>query len=61
MQVNVDGIIDRRHPSVQYLGFATRQENGLWRCLANVGGALCIVEVSIKEVPEPLVWEGDYS
>jgi hypothetical protein len=59
MQIDVDGIIDPFRLGIQYLGKATRQANGTWRCLANVGGALCLVEVSIAEVPEPLVWEGD--
>lgn len=61
MQVDVDGIIDPRHPGVQYWGKATRQNDGTWRCMANVEGMLCLVEISIIEVPKPLVWEGDYS
>ena len=44
-EVDVDGRIDSR--GVEYIGTAKQQPDGTWRCLANVGGALCIVEVKI--------------
>jgi hypothetical protein len=44
-QVNVDGYIDTL--GTVYLGVATKQEDGTWQCLANVAGALCLVEVKI--------------
>lgn len=45
-QINVDGLVDRR--GVQFIGLATQMFDGTWRCLANVGGAFCLVEVSIQ-------------
>lgn len=44
-QIDVDGIVDQR--GVCFIGKATKRPNGMWQCLANVGGALCIVEVRI--------------
>ena len=46
---DVDGHVDRR--GVQYIGKATRQPYGTWQCLANVGGALCIVECTVTIEP----------
>lgn len=48
--VDVDGIVDEQK-NVRYMGTARRQEDGTWTCLANVSGALCIVEVTIT-IPE---------
>lgn len=42
---DLDGYIDKK--GIRYIGEATRQEDGTWRCLAVVDGALCIVEVLI--------------
>ena len=42
-ELDVDGIVDAK--GVKFIGKATRQANGTYRCLADVGGALCIVEV----------------
>jgi hypothetical protein len=37
-----------------YLGDATRQDDGTWRCLASVPGhGLCLVEVNLTFAPEP--------
>jgi hypothetical protein len=44
-EVDVDGVVDAR--GVQFIGRAARQPDGTWRCLANVAGALCIVEVKV--------------
>lgn len=46
-EVDVDGMMDRK--GVIFLGKATQQFDGTWRCLANVGGALCLVEVKITQ------------
>ena len=43
LEIDVDGYVDER--GIQYLGKAVKQEDGTWQCLANVGGALCRVEV----------------
>lgn len=43
--VDIDGRIDAK--GVQYVGQARRQTDGTWRTLANVGGALCLVECAV--------------
>ncbi len=48
-EICLDGVIDRTG-LVQYWGIATRQPNGKYHCLANVGGNLCVVEVTISVV-----------
>lgn len=47
IELDVDGIQDPNH-DITYIGKATRMDDGTWRCLANAGGSLCIVEVNIK-------------
>jgi hypothetical protein len=42
--INMDGKLDSK-TGVQYIGKAQRNFDGMWVCLANVGGALCFVEV----------------
>jgi hypothetical protein len=49
--VDVDGRFDPKCEEIQYLGRATMQFDGTWRCLANVAGALCLVEVKITMEP----------
>lgn len=44
-EVDVEGVVDSK--GVQFIGKAKRQSDGTWRCLANVGGAMCIVEVTV--------------
>ena len=46
--VTVDGMYDPKHPEIQYWGKASRQADGRYKCYANVGGLLCVVEVSIR-------------
>lgn len=46
-ELNVDGIQDAHYP-IWYIGKAYRQPDGTWRCLADVNGQLCLVQVSIK-------------
>jgi hypothetical protein len=55
--IDVDGVIDERTRDrdgwghVQFIGKATRQPDGTWRVLANVGGTLCVVECSLRQLP----------
>ena len=44
--VDVDGIVDETN-NVQYIGKAAKQKDGTWRCLANVAGSLCYVQVKV--------------
>lgn len=48
-QLDVDGRFDSKSDGIQYIGKATQQIDGTWRCLANVAGALCLVEVRITQ------------
>jgi hypothetical protein len=48
IRVNVDKYLDE-NMGIEYLGEATKQIDGDWRCLANVRGMLCLVAVKIKE------------
>ncbi len=51
-KIDLDGRYDSRTDAIRYMGMATRQPSGLYRVLANVGGALCIVEVTLHfDVP----------
>jgi hypothetical protein len=50
-EVDVDGRVDAH--GVQYWGKATRQPDGTYRALANVGGYLCVVEARITLGPLP--------
>lgn len=43
--VDLDGYIDAR--GIRYIGSAARTAEGTYRVLADVGGALCRVEVRI--------------
>jgi hypothetical protein len=46
-EIDVDGIFDES-AGVRYIGKATKTFGGRWLCLANVGGALCRVELTVK-------------
>ena len=46
-RLNIDGIWDTK-TGIMYIGKATQQYDGTWRCLANVYGSLCIVEANIR-------------
>ncbi len=50
-EVDVDGYVDAR--GIRYFGKAARQEDGTWRCLADVDGMLCLVEVTLHHAPDP--------
>jgi len=45
-EIDIDGMVDMEK-NIQYIGKAKKQPDGKWHCLANVSGALCIVEVVI--------------
>lgn len=51
-EVDVDGMVDEAK-GVIYIGKATKQSNGKWRALANVGGAFCLVECTLTYQPSP--------
>lgn len=46
-EIDIDGYIDRK--GIRYLGKAVQVFDGTWRCLADVNGCLCRVEVSLKD------------
>lgn len=45
-EIDLDGQVDAK--GVQFIGKATRTTGYLYRCLANVASALCIVEVRLS-------------
>lgn len=49
-EIDVNGVVDRL--GVEFIGKARLQPDGTWRAAANVGGALCIVEVLVTETSE---------
>jgi hypothetical protein len=57
-EIDVDGLVDEAH-NIRYLGKATRGFDGRWRCLADVGGALCLVEVTVRPIVHIDVDPGD--
>jgi hypothetical protein len=46
-EIDVDGLVDES-TGIRYIGKATRTFDGTWLCLADVGGALCRVEVTVR-------------
>lgn len=46
-ELDLDGRTDEAK-QVRYIGKARKQDDGSWRCLADVSGCLCLVEVSVK-------------
>ena len=46
-EIDVHGLVDESN-GIRYIGKATKTFDGSWVCLANVGGALCRVEVSVR-------------
>ena len=49
--IDVDGRVDST--GVRFIGEAQQMGDGTWRCLADVGGALCVVEVKIQFEQRP--------
>lgn len=45
-EVDVDGFVDAK--GIKYIGKALKQPDGKWICIADVYGALCRVEVTIR-------------
>lgn len=56
-ELDVDGHVDDH--GIRYLGKAVLQPSGAWLCLADVGGALCRVEVRLGAVGRPNKEEED--
>ena len=47
--IDVDKLRDPKHPEeIEYWGKAIHIFDDIYHCLANVGGTLCVVEVTIK-------------
>lgn len=46
-EIGVDGMIDEA-TGIRYIGKAMKTFDGHWLCLANVGGSLCRVELTVK-------------
>ncbi len=52
--IDLDGIEDPKYKGqVRYIGKASLIFDNSYRCLANVGGALCVVEATITRGAEP--------
>jgi hypothetical protein len=49
-KVNLDGHVDEK--GVEFIGWARRQEDGTYRCLANIHNNLCLVEVKLIPLEE---------
>jgi hypothetical protein len=47
-EIDVDGLVDSKHPEITYWGKAVLAADGTWQCLANIGGCLCRVEINIR-------------
>jgi dTMP kinase len=47
-QISVNGMVDSRNPDVRLMGIATRQDDGSYKAIAQVGDALCVVQVQLK-------------
>jgi hypothetical protein len=45
-EIDVDRVVDEKH-GIMLIGKARMAADGRWRCLANVHGMLCIVEVTV--------------
>ena len=46
-EIDVDGLFDDS-TGIRYIGKATKTYEGRWLCLADVGGALCRVELTVR-------------
>jgi hypothetical protein len=44
-EIDIDGYVDAR--GIRYLGRAKKMDDGTWRCVADVSGSMCLVEVKI--------------
>ncbi len=49
--IDVDGIEDPKYQGqIRYIGKANHVFDNIYRCLAQVGGALCVVEIVVTPV-----------
>ena len=48
--IDVDGKRDPKCDQITYWGKAVCVFDNVYRCYANVGGTLCIVEVNVREL-----------
>ena len=46
-EIDLNNVVDESK-GIRYIGKATRFFGGQWRCLAAVGNALCLVEVTVR-------------
>ena len=46
-EIDVDGLVDET-TGIRYIGKATKTFDDHWLCLANIGGALCRVELTVR-------------
>ena len=46
-EIDVDGLLDES-TGIRYIGKAMKTHEGRWLCLADVGGALCRVELTLR-------------
>lgn len=51
--IDVDGMRDSRCEGITYWGKATCVFDDVYRCLANVGGTLCVVEITVTTLEDP--------
>ena len=54
-EIDVDGHVDDR--GIRYLGKASKQPDGTWRCLAEIHGALYVVEIKVTVARDVLAGE----
>ncbi len=45
IKFDLDGHVDSK--GIEYIGEAVLQDDGKWHVLANIGGALCLVEIEL--------------
>ena len=46
-EIDIDGLVDES-TGIRYIGRATKTFDDRWMCLADVGGALCRVELTAR-------------
>ena len=46
-EIDVDGLVDES-TGIRYIGKAMKIFDDRWLCLANIGGALCRVELTVR-------------
>lgn len=51
-RLDVDGLRDPKNSAIVYWGKAVRVKGNVYRCYANVAGALCVVKITATVLPE---------